>query len=121
MIREDRIKYSPEKHDLANIILTNLSIIKETADHKDISVNFTQIGSSGAYFDKDLMDIVIRNLLSNAVKFTKRGGRISILVKDRSNNAKGVLLKICDNGVGIPPAKQKYIFSSDNIESTPGY
>ena len=60
--QEDKIKYSPEKHDLANIILTNLSILKETADRKDISVNFTQIGSSVAYFDKDLIDIVIRNL-----------------------------------------------------------
>ncbi|MBA4321798.1 MAG: hypothetical protein C0408_03165, partial [Odoribacter sp.] len=118
--QEDKIKYSPEKHDLANIILTNLSIFKETSDRKDISVNFTQIGSSIAYFDKDLIDIVIRNLLSNAVKYTKRGGRISILVKDRSNNGEGVLLKICDNGIGIPPVKQKYLFTITEIESTPG-
>ena len=118
--QEDKIKYSPEKHDLANIILTNLSILKETADRKDISVNFTQIGSSVAYFDKDLIDIVIRNLLSNAVKYTNRGGRVSILVKDRSNDGEGVLLKICDNGVGIPPVKQKYLFTFTEIESTPG-
>ncbi len=118
--QEDKIKYSPEKHDLANIILTNLSIFKETSDRKNISVNFTQIGSSLAYFDKDLIDIVIRNLLSNAVKYTNRGGRISILVKDRSNFGEGVLLKICDNGVGIPPVKQKYLFTITEIESTPG-
>jgi signal transduction histidine kinase len=117
---EDKIKYSPDKHDLANIILTNLSIFKDTSDRKDISVNFTQIGNSVAYFDKDLIDIVIRNLLSNAVKYTKRGGRISILVKDRSNNGEGVLLKICDNGIGIPPVKQKYLFTITEIESTPG-
>jgi signal transduction histidine kinase len=118
--QEDKIKYSPEKHDLANIILTNLSIFKETSDRKEISVNFTQIGGSIAYFDKDLIDIVIRNLLSNAVKYTSRGGRISILVKDRSNSGEGVLLKICDNGVGIPPLKQKYLFTITEIESTPG-
>jgi signal transduction histidine kinase len=118
--QEDKIKYSPEKHDLANIILTNLSIFKETSDRKDILVNFTQIGNSTAYFDKDLMDIVIRNLLSNAVKYTNRGGRISILVKDRTNNGEGVLLKICDNGVGIPPVRQKYLFTITEIESTPG-
>jgi signal transduction histidine kinase len=118
--QEDKIKYSPEKHDLANLILTNLSIFKETSDRKDISVNFTQIGNSTAYFDKDLIDIVIRNLLSNAVKYTNRGGRISILVKDRSNNREGVLLKICDNGVGISQLKQKYLFTFTEIESTPG-
>jgi signal transduction histidine kinase len=118
--QEDKIKYSPEKHDLANIILTNLSIFKETSDRKDISVNFTQIGSSVAFFDKDLMDIVIRNLLSNAVKYTYRGGRISILVKEKTNDAGGTMLKICDNGIGIPESKKKYLFTITEIESTPG-
>jgi signal transduction histidine kinase len=118
--QEDKIKYSPEKHDLANIILTNLSIFKETSDRKDISVNFTQIGSSVAFFDKDLIDIVIRNLLSNAVKYTHRGGRISILVKDKIKDGGGIMFKICDNGIGIPAAKQQYLFTITEIESTPG-
>lgn len=118
--QEDKIKFAAEKRDLADIILTNLSIFKETADNKEISVNFTQVGSSLAYFDKDLLDIIIRNLLSNAVKYTPRGGRISILLKDRISNGEGVLLKICDNGIGIPETKKKYIFTSTEIESTPG-
>jgi signal transduction histidine kinase len=118
--QEEKIKYSPSEHDLASIILTNLSIFKETADRKDISVNFTQKGNSIGYIDKDLMDIVIRNLLSNAVKYTPRGGRISILVKDRSNDGNDIMLKVCDNGIGIPETKQKYLFTSTEIESTPG-
>jgi len=118
--QEDKIKYSPERRDLADIILTNLSIFKETADKKEISVNFTQVGSSIAFFDKDLLDIIIRNLLSNAVKYTPRGGRISILLKDKAVNSKCIMLKICDNGVGIPESKQKQLFTSTEIESTPG-
>jgi signal transduction histidine kinase len=118
--QEDKIKFSPEKRDLADIILTNLSIFKETADKKEISVNFTQVGSSIAYFDKDLLDIIIRNLLSNSVKYTPRGGRISILLKDKTVNNKSIMLKICDNGVGIPETKQKYLFTSTEIVSTPG-
>jgi signal transduction histidine kinase len=118
--QEDKIKYSPEKRDLADIILTNLSIFKETSDKKEISVNFTQIGSPIAFFDKDLLDIIIRNLLSNAVKYTPRGGRISILLKEKTNNEEGIMLKICDNGIGIPETKQKYLFTTKEIESTPG-
>lgn len=118
--QEEKIKYAPATHDLSSIVLTNLSIFKESSDRKDISVNFTQKGNSFAYFDKDLIDIVIRNLLSNAVKYTNRGGRISILVKDNSNEDEGVLIKICDNGIGIPLAKQKYLFTSTEMESTPG-
>jgi signal transduction histidine kinase len=118
--QEDKIKFSPDKRDLADIILTNLSIFKETADNKEISVNFTQVGSSMAYFDKDLLDIIIRNLLSNAVKYTPRGGRISILLKDKTIDSEGILVKVCDNGIGIPETKKKYIFTSTEIESTPG-
>jgi signal transduction histidine kinase len=118
--QEDKIKFSPEKRDLADIILTNLSIFKETSDKKEISVNFTQVGNTIAFFDKDLLDIIIRNLLSNAVKYTPRGGRISILLKDKTQNGEGIMLKICDNGIGIPENKQKYLFTASEIESTHG-
>lgn len=118
--QEDKIKFAPDRRDLADIILTNLSIFKETADKKEISVNFTQVGNSKAFFDKDLMDIIIRNLLSNAVKYTPRGGRISILLKDRSLTKEGIILRICDNGIGIPPVKQQFLFTATEMESTPG-
>lgn len=118
--QEDKIKFSPEKRDLADIILTNLSIFKETSDKKEIAVNFTQVGNSIAFFDKDLLDIIIRNLLSNAVKYTPRGGRISILLKDKTSSSEVVMLKICDNGIGIPEIKQKHLFTATEIESTPG-
>jgi signal transduction histidine kinase len=118
--QEEKIKYAPEAYDLSSIILTNMSIYKESSDRKEISVNFTQKGNSFAYFDKDLIDIVIRNLLSNAVKYTNRGGRISILVKDNSNEGEGIMIKICDNGIGIPEARQGYLFTSAEMKSTPG-
>jgi signal transduction histidine kinase len=35
-------------------------------------------------------------------------------------NGEIIMLKICDNGTGIPEIKQKYIFTSTEIESTPG-
>ncbi len=118
--QEDKIRFAPARWNLADIILTNLSIFKESADKKEISVNFTQAGSSIAFIDKDLLDIVIRNLLSNAVKYTPRGGRISILLKDKSDAEGRLLLKICDNGAGIPAGRQKYLFTSTEITSTPG-
>jgi signal transduction histidine kinase len=118
--QEEKIKYSPEKLNLADIILTNLSIFKETADKKEISVNFTQVGNTTAIFDKDLLDIIIRNLLSNAVKYTHRGGRISILLKDKTPDGGGVLLKICDNGTGISDERQENLFTSTEVNSTPG-
>jgi len=118
--QEEKIKYSPERQNLSDIILTNLSIFKETADLKEISVNFTQVGNTSAIFDKDLLDIIIRNLLSNAVKYTHRGGRISILLKDKTPEGGGILLKICDNGIGITEEKQRFLFKAADVSSTPG-
>jgi two-component system sensor histidine kinase/response regulator len=98
----------------------NLSIFKETADRKEISMNFTQMGRPKGYFDKDLIDIVIRNILTNAIKYTYRGGRISILLKEKPGNDDVIMIKICDNGVGISKEKQVQLFSNIEIKSAPG-
>ncbi|MGQ0526801.1 MAG: PAS domain-containing sensor histidine kinase [Alphaproteobacteria bacterium] len=45
---------------------------------------------------------VMLNLLSNAVKFTKSGGKISIEMQTRGEF---VLIKVSDNGIGIPANK----------------
>lgn len=118
--QEDHIRYAPELHDLAGIILTNMSIYKDNADRKSIAVNFTQIGGTKAWVDKELIDIIIRNLLSNAIKYTRKGGRISILLKEKPKPESEVMIKICDNGIGIPPERQAILFSPGDIESTPG-
>src|SRR5690606_21715200 len=68
--QEDMIKYAPAENDLADIILTNISILKDSADRKNIDLNFTQVGRSIGWFDRDLVDIIIRNLLTNAIKYT---------------------------------------------------
>lgn len=118
--QEEKINYSPGEYDLAALVLTNLSIFKETASRKDININFNQSGNTFGYFDKDLTDIVIRNLLTNAVKYTNRGGKINVLVKENPDDKGGIMIRICDNGVGISEMQQKQLFSSIDIQTTPG-
>jgi len=117
--QEEKLNYSPAIHDLSSVILTNMSIFKEPADRKNISINFTQKGKPNAFFDKDLIDIVIRNLISNAVKYTGRGGRISILLKEDLAAGKSIV-SVCDNGIGMTEEMIGRIFSSDEIKSIPG-
>jgi PAS domain S-box-containing protein len=47
------------------------------------------------------------NLLNNAAKYTKDGGVINLDVEERG---KEVVVRIKDNGIGIPPAQLPYIF-----------
>jgi len=67
--------------------------------------------------DPKLLRMIIQNLLSNAVKYTPEKGcvRISVSLDDK----KSVLLKVADNGYGIPKNQQNKIFTklfrADNV------
>jgi CheY-like chemotaxis protein/two-component sensor histidine kinase len=50
---------------------------------------------------------VVSNLLNNAAKFTPRGGDISLRVERDGDDA---VLRVRDNGVGIPPEALPFIF-----------
>jgi signal transduction histidine kinase len=118
--QEDMIRFAPSENDLADIVLTNLSILKDNADRKNISLNFTQVGRSVGWVDKDLIDIVVRNLISNAIKYTNPGGKVTIHVKEHDKHNEGVIIKICDNGVGISEERQRKLFTGAEIDTTPG-
>ena len=118
--QEDMIRYAPAENDLADIILTNISILKDSADRKEIALNFTQVGRSSGWFDRDLVDIVVRNLLSNAIKYSYHGGKVTVHVKGKDESSEWVTIRICDNGVGITPERQKRLFNGHELESTPG-
>jgi len=50
---------------------------------------------------------VVDNLLNNAVNYTQQGGWIAVSATvDRGH----VAVSVADNGIGIPPAQQSYIF-----------
>jgi signal transduction histidine kinase len=66
--------------------------------------------------DPELIGIVFQNLISNAVKYTPAEGKISIEIKRQNSH---ILIKIADNGWGIPENQQKKIFTklfrADNV------
>lgn len=50
---------------------------------------------------------VMDNLLGNAVKYTQEGGWIAVTVEEEDDH---VIVHVADNGIGISPARQPYIF-----------
>ncbi len=58
-------------------------------------------------FDEKRLAIIISNLLSNAIKFTRQNGNIVLEILEENNQ---LLLKVKDNGIGIPPDKLPHIF-----------
>jgi signal transduction histidine kinase len=99
-----------EQIDLAEIINTNISLLKPAADAKGICLVSEISGSPSAFVDKNAITTVFRNLLSNAIKFTKQSGNIVIREKQ---SAGFVEISVADDGVGIAPEDLPNIFKID--------
>lgn len=87
-------------------IVTSINV---HANHKkNIQVIFEpNIEEAYLFFDKDMYEKILLNLLSNAIKFTPNNKfvYVDLIVKDQS-----FVLKVRDQGVGIPDDKLKDIF-----------
>jgi len=59
------------------------------------------------FFDSSQIKMTITNLLDNAIRYIKDKGKIEIKLAKKGKN---LYFEIKDNGVGIPPNDQKYIF-----------
>lgn len=75
---------------------------KEISFKVEIAPEIDKILGTRVYLEE-----AIENLLLNAVKYTPRGGRISLSVGSLGGNW---LIKIADNGIGIPQADLPFIF-----------
>ena len=67
-----------------------------------------QLGSIDADSSK-IMDILI-NLLANAIKFTPDSGTIQVRAQSLEGNPEWVLVVIKDEGAGVHPSEQQYLF-----------
>ena len=102
--------------EIADSVLDELSAQikeKELQIEKSYDKNLPIINA-----DPQLMRIVFQNLLSNSVKYTPDSGTISLTIEKKEPN---VLIKVSDNGYGIPRVQQsqifKKLFRADNIKS----
>ncbi len=57
--------------------------------------------------DTLLLQILVNNLLENAVKYSMKESRVSVTVNQENHR---IILRVKDEGIGIPPAERKKIF-----------
>jgi len=72
-----------------------------------------------AYADPNHIQVVLRNLLSNSIKFTEENGEITISGA-WDDTYKMMVVRVKDNGIGIPSVVRDKIFDPDEIISTKG-
>lgn len=101
-----RNKLTLEHLDIKELLSSVVIAFQPQADEKKISLN---LKSQPIIIeaDRNKLDQVFSNILSNAIKFTSKEGTISIQSKQVKDH---LLVKIKDNGEGIPHEKVDYIF-----------
>ncbi len=59
-------------------------------------------------FDEKILELAITNLLNNSIKYSPEGKTIDIIVNQEPDS---LVIKIVDEGIGIPQKEQKFIFN----------
>jgi two-component system sensor histidine kinase BaeS len=110
--------------DLAKLEQTNISINKRKANISEelekiidnykplyIKENYelTSIIENNiiAMVDIDKFKQIMNNLISNSYKYLNHNGKVTVVLKKENEN---ILIKIIDNGIGIPEKDIPYIF-----------
>ncbi len=90
--------YVPEKHDLLEIIK---NVINENKTNFIYNSVFPKVVGESAKVltDKKWLMYILNQVISNAIKYNKSGGTVTFFIEYKGNN---VVLKVIDNGVGIP-------------------
>lgn len=107
-IESGKANYKLKKSHIAPIIKEVYTIYKIQADNKNVSVVCNIDDDLPLILaDNDAIHQIAVNLIGNAIKFTPAKGQINIELKRYSNY---LILKIKDNGLGIPKKDQDKIF-----------
>ena len=95
--------------DIKRLICSAHEKLKTQIETKQIKLSLVdnRVNKGKVLGDKFLLEIGFSNIISNAIKYVDKNGKIIITLDDSQNE---VIIKVCDNGVGIPPEEKKNIF-----------
>ncbi|SMG38933.1 Signal transduction histidine kinase [Marivirga sericea] len=111
------IEFTAEEFNVTEMLLENKKLLEKQAQNKNISIEVKNTKPISAKAHINSISTVIRNLLSNAIKFTAEDGQIKMGIVEEKNR---YVVKIADNGVGMPKEVASKIFRIDTKHSTQG-
>jgi PAS domain S-box-containing protein len=109
----------PEPVDMIKTCQEMIKEMQPTIIQKKLSIE-TKFGNDVPIInaDRKLATIIFQNLISNAVKYTPENGKITVEISKKDPN---LLIKVADNGYGIPWAARDKIFTklyrADNVRA----
>ena len=101
--------FRPRSFDVAATVVGILKEIAGEAVHRSVSLTPRLGPLTTDLLDPDFLQIVLRTLVKNAIEHTPDGGEVVISIE---NTQSGILLKVKDQGVGIPISDQEFVFEA---------
>ena len=122
-IESGRLSIVPEPVFMENFISTIMSEAQPLAQAKKCKIEFLKPKKKLAEIsiDKNLVRQVVHNLITNAIKYSReKGGFVKVELSEY--NKSDILIKVSDNGIGIPRKLQDRMFQkffrADNAVKT---
>lgn len=107
-------KLSPSSLEMVSFVDCIVRNFQENQKNKDVTIRFHS-SMEHCFMEVDIpkMEMIMNNLLSNACKFLQGDGVVDVsldLLEDDVMEVQKLVLRIVDNGVGIPAADLSHIF-----------
>lgn len=96
-----------KNYNLSEQIIQSILLFENELDEKQISIITDIEENVQIKADEELLLTVWSNLLSNAIKFTDKGGKITVTVQTKGNQA---VVSVADTGCGMTETTGKRIF-----------
>lgn len=117
LTQKDAISYQPTNIQLDEAMEEVMDLFQTVAADKSIGLTSSIGEGQMLYADLNSFLIIIRNLVDNALKFTPKGGTVEV---NSSIKNEGMVIKIKDSGIGIPPQELASIFTLKKNKSARG-
>jgi PAS domain S-box-containing protein len=102
-----KVLFSPEKLDIVELCARAIENIRLTDRSQHELVFEPETPALVIEADHRLLQHIVTNLITNAVKYSPPGTRVRVIVRALEG---AVLFSVEDEGIGIPPEDQPYVF-----------
>ena len=118
-VQTRRMPYFPRLFNLAASLRTDLSVLKNMANMKNIRLNISLPEQVLVTGDSDMLNTVVRNLITNAVKFTHSGGEVSLTIAPEETDSETTkyTVSIADTGVGMSSERLQILLHTHSMPS----
>ena len=99
--------FSFRREPLAGILKTALELCRSRAENAHVALELDCPEGIAVAADASLLEQAVVNLVDNAIKYSPAGETVRI---DGSETGDHVIIRVRDNGCGIPPGEHERIF-----------